>query len=477
MNSRLAWWRISLAALALGVTAGSAHALALHDLKGQSLENLYGTYAAGGDCQREPRITVDESGFAFRYERKDTRASTFVYAVSYYTGAHGTPSAEDADKTMFFPFPTGVKEGKWGPEVDAYGPLTMEFDSKQHTVVIEAGRDALLTPLQAALVRGSPYASCGRQAEMTALKSKQKTQAAANRARVERLSYPMHMSFIYNAIGPTAEMTAAVRRAAGTDLDRCPHADRRCYTITLADLDYDGRPDLLVQYGRATGLCGASGCGGIIVMAVPRGYAQQRLDNLQEFHNVVDILAGKHQGMHDLQYDGHGLVWIWNGRAYSTRNGVSANDPASEPATRRDTDAAGWQTREAANRMLAMVVATDSVIKTLSVFCNAGKPVLAMLVKARPPAGAVMLTFDFSGYPVVVPMGQGNREGTLWLSDLSRSDLPAWFTHRGSDAAKAEFARVATEASLAINGGTQGRISLTNSIAATRTALSGCYRY
>jgi len=34
----------------------------------KSIESLYGQYAPHGDCKREPRITVNDSGFAFEVD-------------------------------------------------------------------------------------------------------------------------------------------------------------------------------------------------------------------------------------------------------------------------------------------------------------------------------------------------------------------------------------------------------------------------
>lgn len=211
-------------------------------------------------------------------------------------------------------------------------------------------------------------------------------------------------------IEPTPAQAAAIRHAAAGDLADC---ERDCYTMSLADLNDDGRPDLLVYYTSATqsGYCGTAGCGGSIVMATPRGYAGKAIE-LPGFHEM-DVLPGTHHGMHDLQFDRDSPVWRWNGSKYDI---ARANLPGA--------DAQPWQTRAAAGRTLAVAVPVDSAIRTLSVFCDQGRPVLAMLLKARPSAKPVTLTWIFRGWTVNVPMGRGNRDATLWLADLSRSALP-----------------------------------------------------
>lgn len=276
---------------------------------------------------------------------------------------------------------------------------------------------------------------------------------------------PRKIDFDKDAIKPTPAQDAAIRRATASDLKDALHPDQPLYAVAEADLNDDGRPDLLILYTYASGYCGSSGCSGVIVMATSRGYARTTI-GLPNFGGNLAVLAATHHGMHDLQFNGDSPIWHWNGRAYAIAKAdlPGANAPA-------------WQTRNAAGRTLAMAVPTDSVIKTLSVFCNQGKPVLAMLVKARPPAGSVTLTFVFRGWTVNVPMGQGNRDGSLWLADLSRSDLPQWLAHRGRTRTTRKLARLADMAYLRINGGLQGQVSLKNSTVSTESALGSCYRY
>ena len=275
---------------------------------------------------------------------------------------------------------------------------------------------------------------------------------------------PRTIDFDKDAIRPTPAQTAAIRRAAASDIRDFNHPEQGGYRVALADLNDDGHPDLLVQYDDGA-FCGSSGCSGVIVMATPRGYAHATI-GLPNFGGNLEVLAATHHGMHDLQFNGNSPIWRWNGKAYAIAKAdlPGANAPA-------------WQTRNAAGRTLAMAVPTDSVIKTLSVFCNQGKPVMAMLVKARPPAGSVTLTFVFRGWTVNVPMEQGNRDGSLWLADLSRSDLPQWLAHRGRTGTTRKLARLADMAYLRINGGMQGQVSLKNSTTATESALGSCYRY
>lgn len=273
------------------------------------------------------------------------------------------------------------------------------------------------------------------------------------------------IDFGKDAINPTPAQTAAIQRATANDLKDPLHPDQPLYSVALADLNDDGRADLLIQYTYASGFCGSAGCSGVVVMATPSGYARNSF-GLPNFAGELDVLPSMHQGMHDLQFNGDSPVWTWDGKQY----GIDTTDlPGS--------NALPWETRQATGHPL-MAVATpiDSTIKNLLVFCEQGTPLLAMVMKMRPPTGAVTLTFVFRGWTVNLPM-QLDNDARFWVGDLSRSDLPLWLAHRGTNATTSELAGLATEAFLRINGGMQGEISLEGSTQATQAALGTCYRY
>jgi len=145
--------RPSIALAALGVfaalgAASAARAVEVHDLEG--LEDIFGRYAPGGDCQRQPRIAVDVSGLAFEVAGKTTKVTNPEYAASY-----GGNSYEGIVKWIF---PFRLRDGY---------PILMTFnDAEKPGVLTVTPQDEgwtggpPLTPLNAALVEGSPYARC-----------------------------------------------------------------------------------------------------------------------------------------------------------------------------------------------------------------------------------------------------------------------------------------------------------------------------
>jgi len=278
--------------------------------------------------------------------------------------------------------------------------------------------------------------------------------ASTSNAVADAGAPPVKIDIGKDAIKPTPAQTAAIRRATENDPKDPLHPDQPLYSVALADLNDDMAP------------CGSSGCSGVIVMATPTGYASKPI-RLPNFGGEIDILPTKHQGMHDLRFNGDSPVWQWNGKQYGI-------DKADLPGS----NAPPWQTRQAAGHPL-MAVATpiDSTIKDLLVFCEQGHPLLAMVTKMPLPAGPVTLTFAFRGWTVSVPMQRNRQTKMLWTADLSRSELPQWLAHRGTTATTSKLAGLATESFLRINGQMQGEISLEGSTQATQATLGACYRY
>jgi len=120
---------------------------------------------------------------------------------------------------------------------------------------------------------------------------------------------------------PTAAEAATVRsvlsRSFGkewTDYEKTGHRIR--FTVGHADLNGDGRPDLLVSLtDSGFGYCGSGGCAGYAILATPQGYASGAVELAYFFQKAV-VLPASHKGMHDLRYDDAHKVFQWNGKEY-----------------------------------------------------------------------------------------------------------------------------------------------------------------
>lgn len=129
-----------------------ASAVEIKDMKG--FEDLYGRYAPGGDCKRQPLIVVDAGGMTFEVAGTKARVTNPEFAASYFGGA--SDSYEGISK-VFFPFRTR-------PD---YYPIMMAFnvDEKKGVLAVSGHEEGWkggppLSPRNQALVSGSPYARC-----------------------------------------------------------------------------------------------------------------------------------------------------------------------------------------------------------------------------------------------------------------------------------------------------------------------------
>lgn len=115
---------------------------------------------------------------------------------------------------------------------------------------------------------------------------------------------------------PTGAETAAVRRVyagAWTDDEKDEGHPLR-FSVGHADINGDGRPDLLVRLNDA-GWCGSHGCSTYALLATPAGYAVKGID-LAISIATVQVLPAVHKGMHDLRFDDSSYVFTWDGSAY-----------------------------------------------------------------------------------------------------------------------------------------------------------------
>ncbi|HWW64012.1 MAG TPA: hypothetical protein VNZ43_04580 [Sphingomonadaceae bacterium] len=140
------------------------------------------------------------------------------------------------------------------------------------------------------------------------------TSAAAAPAR-----YPLEVAVNGS---PTAAETAVVRRDLSSSFgkewsDFEKNAGRRVqFTVAHADINGDGRPDLLVSLDDpGFGYCGSGGCAGYAILATAQGYAPKAIELAYFFAKAI-VLPTVHHGMHDLRYDARKVVFAWDGTQY-----------------------------------------------------------------------------------------------------------------------------------------------------------------
>ena len=134
--------------LCAALLSGAAAAVEVNGMG--DFKALHGRYAPGGDCAREPRITVDAAGITFEVQGASEKVARLEYAVSF-------PGPEYSGISQwFFPF----------SNANGY-PVLMVFnaDEKPGRLTIEANDEGWpggpkLSARNQALVKGSPYARC-----------------------------------------------------------------------------------------------------------------------------------------------------------------------------------------------------------------------------------------------------------------------------------------------------------------------------
>lgn len=146
-RNRVSMWSTATAT-GLMLIGTASLGVELTDLKGWDV--LFGRYAPGGDCSRQPRIVVDVSGFTFDVDGK-TQKVTNPEHVLEYQGPDYKGIAQ-----WFFPYHSN----------DVH-PILMTFNAGETRgrLAVEAYDEGYqggppLTAWNKALVGGSPYAKC-----------------------------------------------------------------------------------------------------------------------------------------------------------------------------------------------------------------------------------------------------------------------------------------------------------------------------
>jgi len=140
-----------ISALASGLAllaVASATAVEVTSLAG--LEDIFGRYAPGGDCKRQPQILVELGGLTFEVAGATEKVTNPEYAAAY------GPADYDGISKWIFPFRIA----------DGYSILmTFNANEVKGVLLIEPQDEGWkggppLSPRNKALVDGSPYARC-----------------------------------------------------------------------------------------------------------------------------------------------------------------------------------------------------------------------------------------------------------------------------------------------------------------------------
>jgi hypothetical protein len=103
-------------------------------------------------------------------------------------------------------------------------------------------------------------------------------------------------------------------------------------------------------------------------------------------------------------------------------------------------------------------------IQALSLYCQNGRPYMAMLLNKPFSAAALTMTWNFAGRLVNIPVQRADSSGTQWIGPVAGTPLITLLAQQKGTVM------------LRVNGRLEGEASLINSTAVLRTALQSCVR-
>lgn len=425
--------RLTLAVTALSAFPFSAaQALPLQNLEGQGVDHIFGSYAPKGDCSKEPRVVIDRNGMLFRANGREVRPGRVEYALTYLGPSY------DGITAVFFPFP--VSSSDYGRVImfvnDEEKPGVIRFDS-------DLPRGGRPDPFHAAFTNGGLFTLCKGSAPAGTPAPRQPEVAAAVQgipAEWNNLAslvgkYPGEYSKDNIDIFDNGAVAAALKSLLGPKM-----AVFRTNLSAVSPLRRAGR------YFYLSG--NAPHQGGV-----------------EQAYLMIDPTRREVQ------------VGLWErGKltVHSTASGARlpvAPDikkmlDNSPPETAVALPGTPWEVVPVQGRApIAYVSAAASPnIEAISLYCEGGKPFMAMLLNKPADAARMTMTWNFSGRLVNIPVQRANADGTQWIGGVSGTQLvPLLMQQRGT-------------AMLRIDGRLEGEASLDNSPVVLRSTMRGCVR-
>lgn len=417
---------LGLAALAGALTVSSgASAITVDNLEG--LEEIYGSYAPGGDCSREPRVTIAKPGMTFRANGRTVEVTRVEYAASFFGNFY------EGITLAFYPFPRSDSD---------MGSVLMYVnnDEVRGNILIdaEAVPGQRLDPFQAALAGN--YQLCPGTGSGVA-----PVQAAA---LAEVPGVPLEWTNLAAMVGhypgsysednidlfDKGAIAAALRALLG---DKMAVLEENLSTV--GPLERQG--NLYYIYGNAPHRGGEDQAYVLIdsaKRAVQVGlWEQGKL-------TVYAPASGRLQTPPDIR------------TMLSNSPGELANAAPGTP----------WELLPVQGREpIAYVEAAASPsITSMSIYCENGRPYMAALMARAQNGTQITLTWNFAGRLVDIPVQRANNDGTYWVGPASPQLLQLLMTQRDN-------------AFLRIDGRLEGEASLAEAPAALRTSLRTCVRF
>lgn len=401
-----------------------AQAIPTNGLK--EFRHIHGSYAPGGDCSREPRVTINNAGMTFRAGGRTVQTTRLEFAASFFGARY------EGNILVFYPFPRG---GDMGP-VFLY--VNDEEKPGALRIVSEPAPDQRADPFHTALA--GRYQLCAGTG---------------------------------SAVAPPA--ATAPTTVAGTPLE--------WNNLTSMVGRYPGsyardNIDLFDRGGIAAALRAALG-GKMAVLKTNLNV----VGPLERQGNLYYIMGNApHRGGEDQAYvlidaaKRAVQVGLWEkGKltVYAPASGRLPEPPdirrmlGNSPGERANAaPGTPWEVLPVRGRAPAAYVeaAASPSIVSLTLYCENGRPYMAMLLN-KPAAGPrITMTWNFAGRLVNIPVQRANNAGTHWVGGITGTPLlQHLMTQRDM-------------VYLRINGRLEGEASLANAPTVLRTTMRQCVR-
>ncbi len=414
----------------VGAMSTSAWAVPLTSFKDQGVDHLFGSYAPRGDCAKQPSVTIDEKGMTFRAIGQERRPPRVDYAVSFW-GQH-----YDGIMAVFYPFP--LSDSDLGRVL-----MYVNDDERRGVIRFEADlpRGKAAEPFHAAFTNGGLFTLCEGSAP----------------AKASLPAQPASAASVQGVAAEWTNLAGLVGKFPGSyAADNIDIFDRGAIAAALKALMGPKMPILQANLSVAAPLGRAGNIYYLTGNAQHQGGVEQAYVLVDPSRRAVEV------GLWE-----RGKLTVYSpGRA-----GRLPLPPAvrtlldnSPPETAVPLPGTPWEVVPVAGRApLAYVSAAASpTIESLGLYCEAGKPFMALLLNKPLSGSAMTLSWNFSGRLVHVPVRRANSEGRQWIGGITGSQLiPLLMQQRGT-------------VMLRIDGRHEGEASLAGAPAVLRSSLRGC---
>ncbi|WP_296722678.1 hypothetical protein [Erythrobacter sp.] len=412
--------------------AATAQALPLSSLKDQGVEHIFGSYAPRGDCSQEPRVRIDENGMMFRANGRNVKPPRVEYALTFLGQSY------DGITSVFFPFPVGTND---------YGRVIMFVNDDEKPGIIrfdsDLPRGQRADPFHAAFTGAGPFSLC------------QGSVPAGTPAPPEPASTPP----VQGVPAEWNNLASLVGKYPGTSgRDNIDIFERGAVAATLKARLGPKFATLRTNLSVVSPLQRAGRYFYLSGNAPHQGGVEQAYLMIDPARREVDI------GLWE-----RGKLTVYppaDGARLPVAPDIRKMLDNSPPETAVPLPGTPWEVVPVQGRApIAYVSAAASPnIEALSLYCESGKPFMAMLLNKPATTGTMTMTWNFSGRLVNIPVQRANQGGTQWIGGLAGSQLlPLLMQHRGT-------------VMLRINGRLEGEASLDNSAPLLRNTMRVCAR-